>query len=895
VIRLVTRLSLLLVPARFRRRHRAEMVRLIEDMRGETAYRGVAGTGRLCRVVIADLAGTGRRLRAQDRLARRAARATAHVHRFPSRPRRLLEPLLNEFRQAVKLFVTRPGYAWPAAFTIAVGIGGASLVGGLIDGLVLRPFAYPDPDRLVSVGVTFPKVSDRERVIEAISPLEAEDIGRLRSLDRVIAFDLGNRNISGGDMPERVFTALLLGDPFRTLGMRPAIGRGFTDDELGPGGRTAAIISHRTWTSRFGGDSSILGRAIAVNGQPTPVVGVMPPNLLLMGTDLWLPLAAGPADWPRSARQFTVLARLSAGSTLEQANAELATMAGRIARDHGREFREYDGWRLSAAPWADVLAGRMKPAALLLTAATGCLLLFVCANVSSLQITRLSTRQRELAVRMALGASRGRVARELLVESLVPGLVGGALGLTLAAWGLEASIALLPAQLTTLGVEPSFSKRVFLSGLFLSLVSAMLVAVLPAMLLGRIGSGDALKADARGASPSERPHRLRQGLVVLELAVALVLLVGAGLMAHSMTMLQQQDPGIDVDRVLTMRVTLPQEKYQGPAITGFFTRLVDKLESTPGVVRAAAMSQFPPNVFGSTRFTLPGAPAANGELPSADWTIVTPGAFEALGIPLRQGRLLTSGDRSGSVRVVVVNESFARRYFPGQAAVGRRILGEGDGAPTWEIVGVVGDTRGRGVTSPPEPELYMTVEQGPVQWNQHFLVIRTAGEPTALLPSVRRVVAELDPQQPIYAIQTLEQAFSASTLQHRAATIVLLVFAGLAALLAAGGVYAVTAQSVAARRTEIGIRMALGAAGSRVSRMIVGQTLRLLAIGAVIGLVGGVAIGRLASSLLFGTSPTDPRILAGVTAALLLFGAVACWLPARRASRIDPAIALRDE
>jgi putative ABC transport system permease protein len=573
--RLLTSLALLLVPARFRQRHRREIGDVILEMRGEAAYRGRGGRLRLWAAVLADMAATGRRLRAEQRLARRAARAAANVHAFPSRPRRLVEPVLSEIRQALKLFVTRPSYVWPAVVTIALGIGGAGLVGGLIDGLVLRPFAYPDPDSLVSVGVTFPKVSDRERVIEALSPLEIEDISALRSFERLVAFDLGNRNISGGDVPERVFTALLLGDPFRALKMAPVIGRGFTDEELAPGGPRAAVISHRTWVNRFGADPRILGRPVIVNGEPTPVVGVMPPELLLIGTDLWLPLGARASDWPRSARQFTVLARLTPGSSLTHANAELAALASRIAADHGRELREYDGWRLAVTRWSDVLAGRMKPAAALLAAATGCLLLFVCANVSSFQVTRLSTRHRELAVRMALGASRLRIARELLIESLVIGIVGGAMGLAVAAWGLKASVALLPAQLNMLAVEPQFSARVLGVGLALALASAAAVTILPAMLLGRIGSGDSLRSDARGATGGRGPHRVRQGLVVLELAVALVLLVGAGLMAHSMTMLQRRDPGVDVDRVLTMRLTLARETYQGPAVPAFFTRLVE--------------------------------------------------------------------------------------------------------------------------------------------------------------------------------------------------------------------------------------------------------------------------------------------------------------------------------
>jgi putative ABC transport system permease protein len=894
--RLAARLGLLLLPRRFRQRHRVELLRLVDDLQREPGHRGLRADLRLSREVLSDLAATGRRLRAGERTASRAARAVPHVHPFPSRPRRQVEATLHDVRQSLRLLAARPGYALPAVLTLALGIGGASLVGGLIDGLVLRPFALPDAGRLVSVGVTFPRVSDRERFIEAISPLEAQDIAALRSLERVMAFDLGNRNISGGDVPERVFTALVLGDPFPTLGLSPIVGRGFTREELRPGGPRAAVISHRTWVSRFGGDPAIVGRAIAVNGQPTTVVGVMPAGLLLVGTDLWLPTGATPDAWPRTGRQFTVLARLAQGVSVDETNAELAALAARTAADHGRTVKEYEGWRLAARPWAEVLTDRMRPAARLLAAAIACVLLFVCANVSSLQIARLSTRHRELAVRMALGASRWRLARELLTESLVLALAGGALGLALAAWGLHASLALLPAQLTTLGVQPSFSPRVLLWGMAISLLSAAAIAILPAMLLCRIASGEALKSDSRSATAGRRPHRLRQGLVVVEVAAALVLLVGAGLMAHSLDALQRRDPGVATRNVLTMRLTLPAEKYQGGAITAFFSDLVTRLEATPGVAGAAAASQFPPAVFSSMRFQLTGAAQPPQTLPNADFTIVTPGALEVLGIPLREGRPLLAADRAGAPRVVVVNESFARRYYPGRSAVGQRIAaGDGPEPTWWEIVGVVGDTLGRGTAGEPEPGMYLTMEQDPMAWNQLFLLIRTRGSPAAMMPTVRRIIADIDPQQPVYAIQTLDDAFAASTLQHRASTILLLVFAGLAVVLAAVGVYAVTAQTVAARRVEIGIRMALGAAGWDVSRMIAGQALRLIVTGAVLGLAGGVALGRVASSLLVGTSPTDPAVLASVTAMLVACGLTAGWIPARRASRIDPASALHEE
>jgi putative ABC transport system permease protein len=895
--RLVARLAILLLPARFRQAYGREVLGFVEQQRTEFGYRGWLGAVRLCRDTAWDLGATALRLRREQRHARRLIRNTSpHVHAFPSRSRRQVDIMLQDLRQAFRLFVHRPGVAWPAVLTLALGIGGAGLVGGLIDGLVVRPFAYPEPDRLVSIGVTFPRVSDRQRFIEAISPLEAADIASLRSLENVVWFDLGNRNISGGDVPERVFTALVLGDPFPTLGMTPVVGRGFTREELAPGGPPAAVISHRTWHGRFGGDPAIVGRAIGVNGEPTVVVGVMPAGLLLIGADLWLPLAARPSDWPRTARQFTVLARLRPGATRAEADAELSTLAAHTASDYGSEFREYAGWRLTAVPWAEVLTESLRPAAKLLAAAMAFMLLFVFANVSSLQVTRLSTRQRELAVRMALGASRWRVTRELLTESLVLALVGCALGLAVAASGLAASTALLPDRIAALGIAATFSVRVLAAGIAVSILSAVAIAVLPAMLIGRMRSADSLKSDSRGTTAGRRPHRMRQALVVVEVAVALVLLVGAGLMAHTLRELQRLDPGVNTANVLTMRLTLPAQKYRDEAITHFFTDLVSRLKATPGVIGAAAASQFPPSVFSSSRFRIAGRQQLPDSLPNADLTIVTPGTFDVLGIPLRAGRSLAGTDRAGGPPVVVVNESFAKRYFPSEAAVGQRIAtGNENEARWWEIVGVVGDTRGRGMASGPEPEIYMTLEQDPDRWNQLFLLVRTAGNPSLMLPTARRLIAGIDREQPVYAIRTLEDAFAATTVQHRLSTILLAVFAGLAVVLAALGVYAVMAQSVAARRQEIGIRMALGAASGDVVRMITGQALRLLLIGAGLGLAGGVALGRVASSLLVGTSPSDPTVLGVVTAVLVATGLAAGWVPARRASRIDPASALRTE
>jgi putative ABC transport system permease protein len=806
--------------------------------------------------------------------------------------------MLHDLRYSLRMLLRQPGFTAIAVLSLALGLGGTSLVFGLVDGLVLKPFRLPDPDRLVTIGVTFPKLNSTEsRFIEVLSPAEYLDIRSMRTLAGVQAFDLGNRHVSGGDQPERLFTALVFGDLFETIGLGALLGRGFTAEELAPGGPPATVISHRVWRTRFGGDRGIVGRAIRVNGVSTTVVGVMPPELLVLGTDLWLPLRASPEQWARGARQFSVLARIAPGASLAQVNAELAAVAARTTAAFGAEFAEYEGWRLTATPWAAALTRSLQPTAYLLLGAIGVVLLLVCVNLVNLQLARAPARQREIGVRMALGAGQWHVGRQLLIESVLLAGAGCALGLVFAVLGLSVSLSLLPAQIVSLDPRIQFSGRVLVVSMIAALCAGALVGVLPALRAMRADPVDSLKSEGSHATSAIATQRLRHLLVVTEIALAMVLLVAAGLLTRTMLRLASLDPGINTSHVLTMRLTLPVESYNGAdAITTFFDRLVARVQALPGVRTAAAASQTPPSVVfrGGLRFE--GRPVAGDALPQSDTTLASPDLFAALGIPLRAGRRFTLSDDRSAPRVAVVNESFVRQFYQAGSAIGQRVgLGADPKSPWITIVGVVADTRGHGLLQEPQAEIYFPVRQMDGAWNQLFLVVRTEGDPRAMLPTVRREIMAIDRDQPAYAIQTLEEAFAASIFAQRALLVLITSFAALAVTLAAIGIYAVTSYVVAARTREIGIRLALGAQRQAVLRMVIGQVLRVAFVGVAVGLAGALALGRFASSVLVGITPTDPVTLVAVSLLLAGVALVAGYVPARRASRIDPVVAVRVE
>ena len=800
--------------------------------------------------------------------------------------------MYSDLRHAIRGLLRTPGFTAAAVLSLALGIGGNVLMFGLADSLVLHPFPYPDPDRLVSIGVSFPRIADEERFIETISGPEYQDIGQSKSLRNVIAFDLGNRNISGGDRPERVFTALIDGNVFDTIGMPPAAGRAFLPEEL-QGGRRVAILSYRIWQSRFAGDPSLVGRTIRINGVESVVVGIMPPGLLLLGTDLWLPLRPITTEWPRHVRNLTVLGRLRPEVTLQQLNAELGVLAERTGRDHAATNKEYTDWRLRADTWTNALAGEFRPAAAVLLGTVAVVLLITCVNVTNLLLTRATARRREIAVRMTLGAGRWGVARQLLIESLLLVAAGTVGALLLSRLGLEAATSFLSSEILSQGVQPAIGTRTLIYTAFMACLTSLLIGVLPAWHASSSNHEAALRSEGRTSTPGRGAQRMRFGLVVVEVALTTVLLVGAGLLIKSWSRLNSVDPGMRLSDVLTMRLTLAPEKYKGEAIPNFFTQLIERVREAPGVEDAAIASLFPPMSFSQSQVRVDGQQIARtGELPSALFTIVSPRYFTTLDIPVLAGRTFTDADRADAPRVAVVNETFARQLLGTGPALGRRV----EFNEQWlEIVGVTRDTRNGGVKVPARPEVYLSMRQAPPAWNQYYLLIATRGDALALLPDVRRAIASIDPEQPVYAIQTLEDAFAFSTLRERASTSLLGAFAALALMLAAVGIYGVMSFAVASRTREIGVRMALGADAAAVRQRVVAQAAMLVAVGLAIGLAASFALRPAISGLLFGVMPHDPVSFLVAAVVLGIAGISAAFWPARRASRVDPIVALRYE
>ncbi|HSL23903.1 MAG TPA: ABC transporter permease [Vicinamibacterales bacterium] len=892
-MRRLYRILLVLYPPAFRERFRAELLAAFDDERVARGA-GMRNAVAFWVFILQDALATAGRQRARQFVSW-LHRSNADLPHLPEPQKRShMETVVQDVRYAVRQFAARPAFALVAVLSLAIGIGGNSVIYGLVDGYVLRPFPYPEADRLVSVGVTFPRLSSETTHVEALSPAEYMEIKGATSLRHVAAFDLGNRNISGGDVPERVFTGLLLDDLFPVIGMQPALGRGFTGEELAPGGARVAIISHRLWQSRFGGAHDIVNRTIRIGGEAATVVGVMPPGLILAGTDLWVPWGGDAARLPRNIRQFTLIARLAPGASLDQANAELTTIAGRIAGTHGGQFKEYEGWNLSVTPWASAIMQDARPAAFMLLGAVALVLLIACANLTNLLLARSTTRQRELAVRLALGAGRPRIARQLLTESLLLAIAGALAGLVLAYFALQSATALIPQQITMLGQQAGLNIRVLAWGIALALASGLLVALLPILQATRSDPQESLRSDARTGG-SRLGRRVRHGLVVAEIALSVMLLLGAGLLMRSFWKLQHVDLGFQPSGVVTMRLTLPREKYPEDAAGAFFDRLAEEVRALPGVRAVAAASQFPPANRFSTRFALERDDASDVTLPTAAITVASPSYFETLGVALRRGRPFAQTDNLAAPTVVIVNQAFVARYLAGRDPIGERMtIGDpSDRRGPATIVGVSADYRNSGIARPARPEIFYPVRQQTL-WNQLFLLLR--GDSTAgLVAAVRRTVARLDPEQPIYAVQTMEEALAAASFQQKTATVLLVLFAGAALVLASIGIYGVMAYTVSARVQEMGVRLAMGAQRRDVIWMVVRQVLSLSVAGLIIGISGLLAAGKALSRLLYGVHPADPITVATVSALLCAVALVAAWGPAARASRVDPIEALRYE
>ena len=822
--------------------------------------------------------------------------------------------MLNDFRYAVRSLRRAPGFAAVAIVTLALGIGANAAIFGVLNGVLLRPLPFDEADRLVLVSMTRPESGDDRRPFSYPDYADLQE--RSRSFDGMAAWTFGRSNFTSGD-PELLLHAVVTSRFFSILRVQPALGRDFRVEDDRPGAPAIAIISHGFWQRRLGGDPGAVGRPIQLNGRPFDVVGIMPSGFRFLtfrrDTDVWLPLGSDPfvdRRYARSVYGMGVLARLAPGSTIASARADVDA----IARQLAIERAENRGRGMAVFSLRDQIVGTLKPALRVLMAAVGFVLLIACANVANLVLARAASRRREMAIRASLGAGRGRLLRHLLAEHLLLAFAGGGLGLFLASWSLDL-LALVPAAAPSLFVPYTLGPdAVAIDGRVLVFTAGLSLGMTFLFGFGPVlrGARTSLTSDlqARGDSAPRHEQRTRSALVIVEMALTAALLVGAGLLMRTLFSLQRVDPGFDTDRVVSFDVNLPAPRYGNPAASrGFVTECVDRLAALPEVAAAGAVEFLPLAGFdAATGLFIEGwPPAPPGQDVQIHYRSATPGYFGAIGMRLVQGRGFTASDRETAPRVALINETMARRLWPGEDPIGRRVAltveslrYRPDGPPTrdWaagmrEIVGIVGDVRHGGLDAEAFPEMYVPFAQRPAR--DMTIVVRTAADPRAVIAQGRRIVSDLDPEQPISNEGTIADLVSASIARPRFNAVLLSAFTALALILAGVGVYGVIGYTVARRIPEIGIRIALGGTGRDIAALVIGQSLRLSVIGLAAGLIAALALSRLLSGLLFGVTVRDPVVFAGAAVVLAAVALVASVVPAWRATRIDPIAALRSE
>ena len=806
--------------------------------------------------------------------------------------------ILQDVRYALRLCLRTPGFTAIAVLALALGIGANTAIFTIVNAVLLEPLPFRDPGRLVVLWETNARRAGRPNVLGPANVIRWRE--RATAFERIAPLYDYRINLTGDGAPEEVVGMDVTSDFFPTLGTTPLIGRAFADDE-GPEGHDAVtVLSYGLWQRRFAGDPGVVGRSIQLNGRSVTVIGVMPPEMRLFLTrgslaakpaELWMPFAFTEAQRTPRGRYMSAIARLKPGVQLAEAQAQMDT----IARGLTSEFPEFDtGWGALVVPMQRELSGDLRPALLVLTGAVAFVLLIACANVANLLLARGATRQREIAIRTALGAARIRVIRQLLTESLVLCVLGGGLGLLVAQWGLALLLAISPVSLVDLGpVHLSYPVLAFTAAV--SVATAIACGFAPAFEGSRASVQDALKDGARQVGAGIRHRRIRQTFVVGEIALAVVLLVGAGLMIRSFGSLRSVNPGFESRNVLTARVTVPTRRYPTEAKRiDFFASLVSRLSTIPGVESAGAVSYLPLAGPGAgTGFTIVGQPPPlPGQSPSTDVAVCDDGYFRAMKIPLLRGRVFTEREMHEKSNVVVINDALARRYFPGEDPLGKSlVIAMNDPNVPTEIIGVVGNVKFTDLSSEVRPMTYWPHPQ--LAYSAMTLTLRTTADPAAFGPLVEREVRAVDKDQPVADVRTMDQWVNRTLSQARFNSTLLTTFAGLALALAAIGIYGVMSYSVSQRTSEIGIRLALGAEAGDILGMVVGSAARLAAIGLAIGVALALILSRTLASLLFETTGTDPLTFTAVVAVLGAVAIAAGYFPARRASRIPPVDALR--
>ena len=798
--------------------------------------------------------------------------------------------MLQDFRFALRSLRHTPGFALAAVLTFAIGIGATTAIFTVLHAVLLRPLPYADPDRLVVLlhEGQFP-----------VSPADFLDYRRyVRSYERISAAQAWSATLASGEGAERLPGLQVTADLFRTLGVPAALGRTFVNGEDQPGRDRVVLLSDALWKRRFGGDRGVVGRAVTLDGEPFTIVGVMPPSFRFApfwatNATLWRPLSLAPRSSDRAGRSLRVFARLRDGVTLEQARAEASAVAARLASAFPATNAQLG---MEVVALREKVVSGVRPTLWLLAATVALVLLIACVNVASLQIVRGSARQKELAVRAALGAARRRLVWQTLAESLVLSAAGGSVGLLLATWLLGLIGALLPAASLPVPDELSLDGAVAAFAVLLIVLTGVAAGLAPALQLSRANVQETLQDGSRGATEGVRGRGVRRGLLGLELALALALLAGAGLMGRTLLRLQDIDPGFDPRNLLTFTLSLGGTPHNDARLQ-YFDRVSQVMAAVPGVAAVSAINHLP--LAGDTwRFRIQpeGRPEPRpGDESSATWRLVRTGYFSTMRLRLR-GRDFDSRDRPDGLPVCIVNETMARRHWPGQDPIGRRV-GVGTSDRRWlTVVGVSADARQSEWTGSVPEEIYAPYAQHATEFGSAELsfVVRTAGDPLELATAVQRAVWSVDSSVPISGTATMDRVIVDRLWRSRVTALLLGVFAAVALVLAALGVYGVSAYSTSRRTREIGIRVALGARPSQVVSLALGETLAPILGGLAVGCGVALALARLAASLLYGVGPGDPITFVAAAVALGVIALAAAWLPARRASRIDPAVVLRD-
>jgi putative ABC transport system permease protein len=804
-----------------------------------------------------------------------------------------MDTFLQDVRYGIRMMLKNPAFTLVAVLTLALGIGATAAIFTVVNSVLLRQMPFPEADRLMYVYHSYPEINLMKASVNPIGwDYYTKNVKSFASMGAFTEYKTP-QNMTGVGDPERVQTIAVSGDYFKTLAVKPMLGRTLTPQDDQPGSEREAVLGYGIWKDRFGGDSAIVGKTLALDGMNYTIVGVMPLGFEYPSeAQLWVPLALSPKDWTSSAEYLEVIGRLRDGISTQQAVAEFQKITAEVHRkvpDLPATFS------ISTEPLQETEVGDLKRPLWVLLGAVGLGLLIACVNIANLLLARATVRQKELSIRAAMGASRGRIMRQLMTESVLIAIIGGALGLVLGYWGTDALLAMVPIKMPSF-VKIAVDTRVLFFTFGISIFSGLLFGIIPALQVAGSGLNESLKEGGRTGAPGR--HTSRRVLVVSEIALAMVLLIGAGLMIKSFVRILQSDPGFSTQHTLTANVMLPEAKYkEKEKKTAFYREFAQRLNTIPGVEAAGLSSAMPMSGGWTNSFFIRGRTDLD-PTPHAWAGVATDGFAKAMQIPVHRGRFVAESDTSDSLPVAVIDENAVHMYWRDQDPIGQQIALTSEGTrekPVWRtIVGIVGTVKHRSaLTNETKGQIYIPYQQLPLPYMR--LAVRTSGDPTVVTGAIRNELRQIDREQPIFEVRTLASLYDDFVAQPRFNMILLGVFAGLALLLAAVGIYAVMSYSVTQLTHEIGLRMALGASQSNVLGMVLKQAARMAVIGLGVGIIGALLATRVLQSLLFGVRADDIGTFVSIGVLLSAVALLASFMPARRATRVDPMVALRYE